>query len=147
MRRWTTNLTAAASACLITLSLAATSPATAESATSAAPRRLDATLRGGADGDANGTGHAAIRLNRATGRVCATVTFAKIGQPNAAHIHRKSDGGIVVDLSGSVTGGAKCATGVRKRVIRNILLHPKRYYFNVHNTKFPAGAIRGTLHR
>jgi len=79
--------------------------------------------------------------------VCATVTFSKIGKPNVAHIHRKSDGGVVVDLTGSVTGGAKCKTGVPKSLIKKILDHPGRYYFNVHNNTFPAGAIQGTLHR
>jgi len=53
----------------------------------------------------------------------------------------------VVDLTGSVTGGANCATGVSRPLIRRILEHPRRYYFNVHNDAYPAGAIQGTLHR
>ena len=68
-------------------------------------------------------------------------------QRDAAHIHRMSDCGIVVDLTGSVTGGTKCATGVPKATITAILRHPGRYYFNLHNPRYPAGAIRGTLKR
>ena len=54
---------------------------------------------------------------------------------------------VKIDLTGSVTGGKNCTTGVRKRLIRRILEHPRRYYFNVHNATYPAGAIQGTLHR
>lgn len=79
--------------------------------------------------------------------MCADVTYRRIGTPNAAHIHRKSDGGIVVALTGSVTGGAHCARGVSRPLIRRILEHPRRYYFNVHNNAYRAGAIQGTLHR
>jgi len=66
------------------------------------------------------------------------------------HIHRGRagvKGDIVVDLTGSVTAGSYCAKDVRKRLIRNIAEHPRRFYFNVHNEAFPAGAIRGQLHR
>lgn len=112
-----------------------------------APVHLEARLRGGADGDPDGTGYAKFRLNRQRARVCADVTYAKIGPPDQAHIHRKSDGGVVVDLSGSVTGGPKCATGVSRKLIKRIVTYPRRYYFNVHNAEYPAGAIRGTLHR
>lgn len=113
----------------------------------AAVKHLEARLRGGANGDANGTGHADFRLNRKRARVCATVTYAQISAPNAAHIHRKSDTSVVVDLSGSVTGGAKCRNGVSRKLIKRILTYPGRYYFNVHNEDYPAGAIRGTLRR
>ena len=108
----------------------------------AATLLASATLVAGA-----GAGHADFRLNRARARVCADVNFRRIGSPNAAHIHRKSDGGVVVDLTGSVTGGAHCAGGVSRPLIRRIVKHPRRYYFNVHNDAFPAGAIQGTLHR
>jgi hypothetical protein len=106
---------------------------------------LEARLR--PSGDPDGSGEAMFRLRKAQGRVCATVTWKNIDTPDAAHIHRKSDGGIVVDLSGSVTGGAHCATGVRHKLIGRIIDHPRRYYFNVHNATYPAGAIQGTLHR
>jgi hypothetical protein len=106
--------------------------------------QLQARLR--PSGDPDGSGQATFRLMKAKGKVCAAVTWRNIDTPDAAHIHRKSDGGIVVDLSGSVTGGAHCATGVRHKLIGRIADHPRRYYFNVHNATYPAGAIQGTLH-
>lgn len=105
---------------------------------------LEAKLR--PSGDPDGSGEAHFRLRRATGKVCATVTWRNIDAPDSAHIHRASDGTVAVDLSGSVTGGAHCATGVSHRLIGKILDHPRRYYFNVHNAAYPAGAVQGTLH-
>ena len=109
-----------------------------------AVQRLEAQLK--PSGDPNGSGEAHFRLNKAERRVCASVEWHKIATPNAAHIHRVSDGAIVVDLTGSVTGGKHCATGVSRRLIGRILAHPRRYYFNVHNAPYPAGAIQGRLH-
>lgn len=106
---------------------------------------LHANLRPG--GDPDGSGTARFRLYPAKGKVCARVTWQYIGTPNAAHIHRRSDGMVKIDLTGSVTGGKNCTTGVRKRLIRRILEHPRRYYFNVHNDAYPAGAIQGVLRR
>ena len=106
---------------------------------------LEARLR--PSGDPDGSGQATFRMRKAKGRVCATVTWSNIGAPDAAHIHRKSDGGVVVDLTGSVTGGRHCATGVSRKLIGRIVDRPRRYYFNVHNATYPAGAIQGTLHR
>ena len=120
-------------------------PAQGATADASAPVTLTADLT--ASGDSNGSGHAMFKINKAKKKVCATVSWADIAKPSAAHIHRKSDGEIVVDLVGSVTGGAKCATGVSKRTIQKILDKPGKYYFNVHNTPYPAGAIQGALHR
>jgi hypothetical protein len=139
---------AALTGCLVAGGSIATVGATtvgASGAQQAAVTRLQAHLR--PSGDPDGSGEAKIRIDKARGRVCATVVWHKIGKPNAAHIHRQSDGAVVVPLTGSVTGGKKCATGVSKALIGKILAHPKQYYFNVHNAKYPAGAIKGTLRR
>lgn len=98
-------------------------------------------------GDPDGAGTARFRLYPARGKVCARVTWTRIGSPTAAHIHRRSDGVVKVDLTGSVTGGKNCTTGVPKRLVRRILDHPRRYYFNVHTAAYPAGAIQGVLRR
>lgn len=124
-----------------------TGSGTAAAAQQAAAPRLVAELEGTDTGDPDGTGYAVVRLFKAKRKVCATITWSKIATPNAAHIHRRSDGGIVVGLSGSVTGGAKCARKVPKPTIRKIVEHPRRYYVNVHNEDYPAGAIQGVLHR
>ncbi|MDI6909382.1 CHRD domain-containing protein [Nocardioides sp.] len=130
---------------LLAVGTFATSPTAAAPASRAAAQRLEATLR--PSGDPDGSGEAHLTLNKARGKVCATVTWEHIDDPDAAHIHRVSDGSIVVDLSGSVTGGARCTSGVPARTVGRILRHPRRYYFNVHNATYPAGAIQGRLHR
>ena len=110
-----------------------------------AAQRLEAQLK--PSGDPDGSGEAHFRLFKARRMVCANVEWHNIATPDAAHIHRRSDGGIVVGLTGSVTGGRHCARHVSGKLIGRILAHPRRYYFNVHNADFPAGAIQGTLHR
>jgi hypothetical protein len=120
-------------------------PTQAAQAHRAAVQRLEATLQ--PSGDPDGSGEAHLTLNKTRRKVCASITWQDIESPDSAHIHRVSDGGIVVDLSGSVTGGSRCATGVSQRKITLLLRHPGRYYVNVHNTAFPAGAIQGRLRR
>lgn len=115
-----------------------------------AARSLEATLRGTTYGDPNGRGHADFRLFPRRQRVCVSVTYRRIDEPIQAHIHRGRagvDGDVVIDLSGSVVDGTDCAREVPRRLIRRILDHPRRYYFNVHTEVYPAGAIRGQLHR
>lgn len=98
-------------------------------------------------GDPNGSGSATVRLMTARKRVCADLSWRRIQAPAAAHIHRASDGAVVVDLTAAVGDGTGCTTGVRRSLIRAIIASPRRYYVNVHNTTYPAGAIQGTLHR
>ncbi len=136
------------SMCLVATASVATVGATADTASAqqqVAAQRLEARLR--PSGDPNGFGEAHFRLSRPQRKVCATVEWHRIARPNAAHIHRMSDGGIVVNLTGSVTGGRHCATHLSRKLIGRILAHPRRYYFNVHNRPYPDGAIQGTLHR
>ena len=134
---------------LAALAVAAAGAAPTASASPHHDRRavqtLQATLQ--ASGDPDGSGHADLRLNKARHKVCADITWSNIAQPDSAHVHRASDGSIVVDLSGAVTGGSHCTTAVSSATVGKILAHPKRYYVNVHNPDHPAGAIQGKLHR
>jgi hypothetical protein len=144
---WSTGI------CLITASVAGQGTASASSAddsarSAAVIRHLEANLTGGRTGDPNGSGHVSFRVNKAAGKVCAKVRYQKVGtKPSAAHIHRRSTGGIMVRLKGSVTAGPDCRTHVRRKLIKNMLRHPGRFSFDIHNAKYPAGAIRGRLHR
>ena len=104
---------------------------------------LHATLK--PSGDVDGSGAAVVSLRPSSNRVCARITYAGIDQPFAAHIHRRSDGQVVVDLTGSVTGGARCVSAT-SRIIKNITGAPGKYYVNVHNRTYPAGAVQGKLH-
>ena len=119
--------------------------------------RLRASLSGdnevGSKGDPDGSGTARIRLRPNARRVCWTLTWENISQPQAAHIHkgdRNESGDVVVNLflepqEGNEASG--CEDGVRRRLIRRIKNHPRNFYVNVHTEDFPAGAIRGQLHR
>ena len=116
----------------------------------AAVKRLEANLKGSSATDADGGGKAKLRLNRATRRVCFTITVRNIDDVVAAHIHRHSDGGIVVGLIEASASGERftgCTEDVSKALIRRVLRKPRRYYVNVHTTAFPGGAIQGTLRR
>ena len=121
-------------------------PATTASAVPATSRATVLHAHLAPSGDADGTGSATVRLRPVVRRVCVTISWSGIQTPFAAHIHRRSDGQVVVDLTGSVTGGAKCVRAPR-RLIRAIARRPGRYYVNVHNENYPAGAVQGTLHR
>jgi len=131
------------------LLLAGSGAAVTSSAAAPAPARLvtvktlEAQLQ--SSGDPDGSGEAHFRLIMAQTKVCANVEWSNIATPDSAHIHKKADSSIVLDLSGSVTGGKHCAHA-SKALITRLLDHPRRYYFNVHNATYPAGAIQGTLH-
>jgi hypothetical protein len=116
----------------------------------AAVKRLEANLKGSAATDTDGSGKAKLRLNRERKRVCFTITVRDIDDVIAAHIHRHSDGGIVVGLIDTGGPGNRftgCTEDVSKALIRRIVRHPRRYYVNVHTMAFQGGAIQGTLHK
>jgi hypothetical protein len=118
---------------------------------------LEATLTGEQEvpgpGDRNGVGAADLTVYRA--KVCYTLVAVNIRPPTAAHIHegrRGVAGDIVVELKtpSRVADGVFISSGceeISRALSRDLRMHPAHYYVNVHNNPFPAGAIRGQLHR
>ena len=105
-------------------------------------------------GDPDGRGKATITLRG--DQICFRLSWRDIQAPTAAHIHagrRDVAGPVVVPLF-SVPGGLAapvdrvggCAD-VDQELVRDIRRHPRAYYVNIHNAEYPAGAIRGQLHR
>jgi hypothetical protein len=123
----------------------------------AAVKRLEANMTGAQEApaphDANGSGTAKLRLNRAKKRVCFTIRVKNVDDVVAAHIHRGAKGvagSIEVDLIGAPESGTRftgCERGVARSLIREILRRPRRFYVNVHTSAYPGGAVRGQLHK
>jgi hypothetical protein len=109
---------------------------------------LHATLTGKVEvpkGDADGTGTAEIKITGT--QVCWEIKAAKVAKLAAAHIHKGKAGvaGPVVVPFGKTYKAKGCVKSTAA-VIAAIKKNPRAYYVNVHNAKYPAGALRGQLH-
>jgi hypothetical protein len=123
-------------------------------------RDFDARLRGDKEvpgpGDPDGRGKAEVNIKAKAGKVCFKLWWDDIATPTLGHIHAgKSDvaGPIVVDLLAGATPDEleednhyRNCVSADPAVLANIAAHPRQYYVNVHNPRFPSGAIRGQLH-
>lgn len=99
-------------------------------------------------GDPDGRGHASVRIKR--DQVCTTVVVKSIQPASAAHIHRGAAGTagpVVVHVAVPADGSSSSCARVDRALAREIAHHPERFYVNVHNAEFPAGAVRGQLRR
>jgi hypothetical protein len=101
-------------------------------------------------GAENGKGEVELTLDPGNGRVCwrfSGLTGLE-GKPLLSHIHKGpagKAGDVVVPLG--KTFKARGCTKAKTSLVRSILAKPGRYYVNVHNDKYPAGAVRGQLER
>ena len=100
-------------------------------------------------GDRNGRGSFSGIFDGDT--LCYGLTVANIGKPIAAHIHkapRGENGDVVVTLKQPRTGdpgaSSRCVA-VDPAVADDIRANPAGFYVNVHNEKFPNGAVRGQV--
>lgn len=100
--------------------------------------------------DPNGAGTAAFRFRQGSGEVCFTLTARNIRLPAAAaHIHRGAagqNGGVLIGLTAPDGGGAArgCTTSTAA-IVDEILAGPAGFYVNVHDSRYPGGAIRAQL--
>ena len=112
-------------------------------------------------GDPNGRGEVYVfGVDGDPTTLCYVLLVSKIEPATAAHIHeaeRGANGPVVVNLAAPADGNAAdCLTegeilpngnpafptGV---TVAEILEFPEDYYVNVHNGRYPGGAIRGQL--
>jgi hypothetical protein len=131
-------------------------PATAQSSDGsdlALPTVLRAEMTGGQEvpgpGDPDGFGRATIILIPPD-TICYVLTAQHIEPATAAHIHEAPPGDfgpVVVPLDPPTFGVSSDCTSADPALVANIAANPAEYYVNVHNEDYPAGAIRGQLHR
>lgn len=99
--------------------------------------------------DANGTGQIFVFTTASDPTALCYVIFVdQIGKPVAAHIHPGAVGEVgdpIVPLKAPADGDTAGCTDVRERLLARILNNPQNFYVNVHNRRFPDGAIRGQL--
>jgi hypothetical protein len=117
--------------------------------------RSSATLTGAAEvpgpGDPDGSGTARVNVRVGLAQACFTIRVTGVEVPTAAHIHEGSAteaGPVVVSLTAPRNGvatGCTNADPALRPVLRDIGLHPRNYYVNVHSQAYPAGAVRGQL--
>ena len=87
-----------------------------------------------------------LTLNSSKGTVCWTFELAGVTKPAFAHIHNGRAGvsGPVFIPLGKTYQTKGCAAAPKKS-IDAVESNPNGYYVNVHNAKYPNGAIRGQL--
>ena len=104
-------------------------------------------------GDPDGSGTANLVVNLGQQRICYDINVSGIVLPAAAaHIHIANagvSGPIVQGLSAPDAQGTSsgCIENVSRDLLRALLTNPSGYYVNVHNSVYPAGAVRGQLSR
>jgi hypothetical protein len=97
-----------------------------------------------------GTGTARVVLKAHKRQICFNIRLEDVGEVAAGHIHkggRGVAGPIFVPLFDELTEHPEGCASASRTKIRKIREHPRRYYVNVHNATYPAGAARGQLHR
>jgi len=95
-------------------------------------------------GDPDGRGTVKVTILGA--KVCWDISTTKVGPLTAAHIHKGGVGkaGPVVVAFGSAYKAKGCVrtTASTAEAIKGA---PKEYYVNVHDAKYPSGALRAQL--
>ena|SRR5687767_10229174 len=114
-------------------------------------KTLTATLTGSTEvpgpGDPDGSGEVTV-TSEGQNRLCFDVKVSNIDPPTAAHIHKGSagtSGPPVVTLPQVTSTTGKNCVEADSKIISEIQRSPADYYFNVHNSKYPNGAVRGQL--
>lgn len=100
--------------------------------------------------DPDGVGFAVINIDQAAGSITFIAYAQNIASITASHIHRGAagiTGPIIIPFNQPFTNGVSSGTlnGIAPSFLAEVIANPPGYYFNVHTTDFPGGAIRGQL--
>lgn len=111
---------------------------------------MHATLKGASEvpkGAPNGSGTVTVRVTGPR-RICWAFKLVGVTTPTAAHIHKGDPGkaGAVVIPLGKTYAPTGC-TAATAAAVTALVKHPRRFYVNVHNARYPGGAVRGQLHK
>jgi hypothetical protein len=101
-------------------------------------------------GDPDGRGTAEITTVDRTDNLCYTLSVTGIDPATAAHIHRGArgvNGPPVVTLDAPTDGESNGCLSIDSNLLDQIERNPRAFYINVHNARYPNGAIRGQLAR
>lgn len=163
------TLIVASSSVVLTAGLFLTAPALAGHSNVVLEANLNGRQEVAADGskrlagDPNGRGEAYVfGIDGDPTTLCYVLTVSKIadldqapGGPRMAHLHEApagQNGPVEVNLAFPQGGqAADCLTegeegkGLEPGEVQEILSNPEAYYVNVHNSEYPAGAVRGQL--
>ena len=97
-------------------------------------------------GDANGRGQFTWSLDG--NRLCYVLSVKRIETAAAAHIHRGARGvagPVKVELAAPAPRASAACVDLAAGLATALRNNPARFYVNVHNPTFPAGAVRGQL--
>lgn len=144
------RVTTIAFALVATTALAAASPVAEGGRKFATVLTGQAEIDGGLEtADMDGTGTALIYVNHGQRRVCwEFVGLANLDTLVGAHIHEApvdESGPVRVPLGTDMTGCTP--TNLDRARLIDIIQNPQDYYVNIHTNVYPAGAIRGQLHK
>lgn len=140
-------------ACGAALALAA-APAPAKNPDKMMPAagvKLMASLSGAEEvggGDHDGYGTFTARLNPGLGKMCYKFHVDHTDDPIAEHIHRGvagENGPVVVTFDTFTDNEGSGCVDVPTELAHEIIANPSGFYVNVHDSDFPAGAVRGQL--
>jgi hypothetical protein len=105
--------------------------------------------------DPDGSARGKVELDVEAGEVCFKFSWKNIATPTLGHIHNEVagvNGPIVVDLLGGIPpdtleadDDVRGCVSADPMLLTDIIENPDQYYLNLHNPRFPSGAVRGQL--